>query len=428
MEHKHYHEQSDKSIPTSLPLLEYISNMYHIESERPFYGYKILAVQHLLGSTIPFFTMLEKGGAKAEDIYIVGKAYSSHPIIVERLVQKGYVLSKHAVFDFQEDKPYDSILELHILDSTKQLLKSIGENDKGLIIDDGAKAIRLLHTNYPDLAHRFACVEQTSRGARIVDSLRLACAVINVARSSTKIAYESPVIAKAMVEEFLSSLSKWENARIISLDKKNVLLLGYGFIGEQVARKFLERGFIVSVFDPDTTRLAKAQQTGYKPVTDIQQSYHYADIIVGSSGTPVMAMDDYEKLKPGTLLVNMASTDMEFSAWNLRPRGKIVFQEVLPTDKQYLHDILPLSWRSLYRIEFPSTYIFLTNGGFPSDFSGKINPVPAEDIQLTSALLLVGAIQAIHTTTAGFFDVDHNIQEGIISRYITLKSRMNNTA
>ena len=61
------------------------------------------------------------------------------------------------------------------------------------------------------------------------------------------------------------------------------------------------------------------------------------------------------------------------------------------------------------------------NGGFPSDFSGKINPVPLENIQLTQALLLGGAIQAIKTEKSEFIDVDLKLQKLLIGEYLKLK-------
>lgn len=82
---------------------------------------------------------------------------------------------------------------------------------------------------------------------------------------------------------------------------------------------------------------------------------------------------------------------------------------------------MPLSWRSLYKVQLRQGPIYLANGGFPCDFSGKINPVPAKDIQLTSALLLCGAIQAISEMKTKFVDLDTKIQKLIIAKYRNLQ-------
>ncbi len=414
-------EQEDV-IPEFLHLLDFVSSTYSLEKKRPFQGYKIMAVQHLLGSTLPFFNMLEKGGANPKDIYIVGKAYSSHPLVVELLQKRGYQIVFDDVYDFAEDKPYDSILEKHIIGTCATLLKEMVKNQKGLIIDDGGKAIELLHNTYFDYVQRFVCVEQTSRGARTLSTVKISCPVINVARSDAKTLCESLMIARAMVNEFFQLLRLWEKANVYSLADTTVLLLGYGFIGKQVAKQLVNYGFIVTVYDSDENRQLEAARDGLKSVAFIKKAYSINSIIIGCTGTPVISDEELELLKSGTLLVNMASTDLEFRAWTLRPRGKIIHQQILPSDIQYMKDRMPLSWRSLYKIELPQGYLYLANGGFPCDFSGKINPVPAKDIQLTSGLLLGGAIQAVYENRARFVDLDVTLQQAIVAEYLKVKS------
>ncbi|MFH0773421.1 MAG: NAD(P)-dependent oxidoreductase [bacterium] len=408
-------------IPASLPALTYLSHLYNLEKIRPFDGLKILAVQHLLGSTIPFFEMLEKGGVKPQDVYIVGKAYSSHPKVVKLLQAKGYNVTFDEVFDHIDNLPYDTTLEKHIISTAKNLLDNLGKK-RGLIIDDGGKAIRLLHQLYPQLADRFTGVEQTSRGARLVSTIDLKCPIVNVARSDAKTINESPMIAKSMVDEFVTSLIRWDASGVFKAKGNNMLLLGYGYIGEQVAKKMKNYDFNVTVYDPDSNKLKKAMDDGYVTVSIRANAYDKAHIIVGASGTQVIPHEEYNALAKGTLLVNMASTDTEFSAWNLRPQGKIVDQCILPSDKQYLSTYMPLPWRSLYKIQLSQTYFYLANGGFPSDFSGKINPIPSEDIQLTSALLLGGAIQSTQARKPLFYDLDLDLQNNVISEYNRLKS------
>jgi len=332
-------------IPSSLPLLNYIDSLYSLEGNKPFRNYIILIVQHLLGSSIPFFTMLEKGGVKSKDVYIVGKAYSSHPLVVNRLIQKGYRLRFKDVFECMEDQPYDSILEKHIIQSCRKLFQRIDGNKKGLIIDDGGKAIRLLHEKYPEMVKRFVCVEQTSRGARIVNKINLKCPVINVARSNAKTFYESPIIAKSMVDELINNIKFWKKASVFQLINQKVLLLGYGFIGENVANEFRKHGFNIIVYDSDKTQLQKAYLHGFSIVKKREKAYKFISILVGCTGTSALQEKEFQLLKSGTLLVNMASTDTEFSSWKLRSKGEIVYKHVLQSDKKYLEKLIPCHLR-----------------------------------------------------------------------------------
>jgi len=408
--------KQDNFIPKNLPILDYLDQRYKLKKTKPFKGRLILAVQHLLGSAPPFFKMLEKGGAKPADIFIVGKAYSSHPQIVKRLQDSGYQLSFQQVFDCYENRSYDSLLKKHILQSAKNLFLRINKNQKGLLIDDGGKAIKLLHHYYKERLNQFSCVEQTSRGARNVQTLdKIKCPVINVARSKAKTLCESPAIAKSMVGEFITTFKKCQKTGIIGKAKK-IVLLGYGFIGQNVVKELKKFDFDLKIYDPDKASQEKKKENKLNLICNLNQNLRNADIIIGCTGTSVLQKRQFYNLKKGVILANMASTDLEFSAWSWRPKGEIVWQNILDSDLEYLKDRMPLVWRSLYRVPVKNSYFYLFNGGFPTDFSGKINPVPLSDIQLTSGLLLAGAIQAVETHLSGLIRLNQTTQNLIIKK------------
>ncbi len=406
-----------------LPLLESVSESYSLEERRPFTNYKILVTQHLLGSTASLISMFERGGAKPEDIHIVGKAYSSHPNVVDGLSKRGYKISER-VFDYEEDKPYDSTLEENIKTAVDNIVEETDfENDnyKGLLIDDGGKAIKMLHESYPGLIKHFVCIEQTSRGARALQNVELLTPVINVARSEAKTIHESPLIAHSMVTEFMSSLKRWQD--IIQLHDNRVFLLGYGFIGENVQQELSEQGFDISVYDPDPDKMKRAQAQNLPVVSNRSEAYPASQIIIGCTGNPSIPLEEFNDVRPGSLLVNMASTDTEFSAWELRKKGKVVHEHTLLSDRHRFSSSSssPLPWRSLYRVEEGNTYFYLANGGFPIDFSGSIDPIPPDKIQLTRALLLGAAIQAVDTHEQGLVDLDKSMQDDVVRKYLQLQ-------
>lgn len=417
------YQKYEREIPQTLPLLEFFGRSISIERRRPFEGYSILAVQHLLGSSIPFFEMLQRGGAQPEDIHIVGKAYSSHPAVVNRLIRQGYNLTFDDVFSYAADKPYDTILEEHILAAYKEMVGGTDDSSEGrnfLIIDDGGKALKLIQDSFTTQAH-FVGVEQTSRGARLLSPLTLSFPVINVARSEAKTIHESPMIAEAIVRELFLSLDRWDADGVFHLPEKRALLLGYGYIGECVAKKLLDHGFRVVVYDADSDKAARAaQHPGISTVSYRTQAYPDVSLIVGCTGLPSIPEEEFELIKPGSLLASMASTDTEFSAWHWRREDAIVHTSVLPSDEQYLTRYFPLPWRSLYQCHAGDTHFYLANGGFPIDFSGSVNPVPADSIQLTAALLLAAAMQAIQSQEAGLIPLRPDIQEEVIAEYLKI--------
>jgi len=66
-----------EAIPDTLPLLTYLEIFSDMARKLPFKGYACVFIQHLLGSNIPLIKSIEKGGVGREDMYIIGKAYSS---------------------------------------------------------------------------------------------------------------------------------------------------------------------------------------------------------------------------------------------------------------------------------------------------------------------------------------------------------------
>lgn len=338
-----------------------------------------------------------------------------------RLIRQGYNLTFDDVFSYAADKPYDTILEEHILTACKEMVRrtdDASERRNFLIIDDGGKAIKLVQDSFTTQA-RFVGVEQTSRGARLLAPLAVSFPVINVARSKAKTIHESPVIAEAMVRELLLSLDRWDADDVFHLPEKRALLLGYGYIGERVAKKLLDHGFRVVVYDTDGNKAAQAaQHPDISTVSNRTLAYPDASLIVGCTGMPSTPDEEFKLIKPGSLLANMASSDTEFSAWYWRRKDAIVHTSVLPSDEHYLTRYFPLPWRSLYRCHVGDTHFYLANGGFPMDFSGSVNPIPADSIQLTAALLMAAAVQAVQSQEAGLIPLRPDIQEGIVAQYL----------
>ena len=418
-EKERYSKISNEQVFPSLPLLDYLNKINLIEDQQTFKNYKILATQHLLGSAATLLSMFEKGGAKPQDIYVVGKAYSSHPAVVEGLKNRGYRVSE-GVFDYIEGEQYDLSLERNIEKSFNMIINETDFDNgkqKGLLIDDGGKAIKLLHKSFSELTKYFACVELTSRGYHALQQIPLATPVINVARSEAKTIYESPLIAESMVNEFLKSLNNWKN--VFQLRSKNVLLLGYGFIGENVYKELSKHGFNIIIYDSNPDKIRKAHNQQISIVNNRLEALSGANIIIGCSGNLSILENELQNIQEGALLVNMASTDTEFAAWNLRKQGQVVHERKLSSDKSRISS--PLPWRSLYKVSIRNVNFYLANGGFPIDFSGSIDPIPPNKIQLTRALLLQAAVQATSTERKGLIDLDPEIQANIISEYLRLQ-------
>jgi hypothetical protein len=133
--------------------------------ERPFAGYRIIAVQHLLGSTGGLLRAFVSCGARPQDITVVGKSYSEHGGVIGELRADG--------FDVRRSRRGYS---RDVGDLVKMVLAEARRHPgrKFLVIGDGGKLIRRLeiavqqHDAPPNLARRIFAVEQTTRGPMTV--------------------------------------------------------------------------------------------------------------------------------------------------------------------------------------------------------------------------------------------------------------------
>lgn len=79
------------------------------------------------------------------------------------------------------------------------------------------------------------------------------------------------------------------------------------------------------------------------------------------------------------------------------------------------HELQP--WKNLYSVQSGLRTFYLANGGFPINFSGKLDPIAPEEIQLTRALMYSAGLQAVATQEAGLLPLSEGAQV-MISEWI----------
>jgi hypothetical protein len=133
--------------------------------EKPFAGYRIIAVQHLLGSTGGLLRAFASCGARPQDITVVGKSYSEHASVIRELMADGFDI-RRSRRGYGRD----------VGDLVRMVLAEARRHPgrKFLVIGDGGKLIRRLEIAVqqpgapPNLARRIFAVEQTTRGPMTV--------------------------------------------------------------------------------------------------------------------------------------------------------------------------------------------------------------------------------------------------------------------
>jgi hypothetical protein len=140
-------------IPSSLPILEHLSDFLGVEPE-PFKNTVVVASQHILGSNVALLHYLTLMGVSVENIYVLGKAYSTNFPTLLTLEKLGMHVSPHSVL-----LPPSSISFPHLYEEQRAMAAAealeevIGKLEKFksagtlLILDDGGTAIHTVMTS-----------------------------------------------------------------------------------------------------------------------------------------------------------------------------------------------------------------------------------------------------------------------------------------
>lgn len=150
-------------------------------------------------------------------------------------------------------------------------------------------------------------VEDTEAGHRVYEKLNLDFPVVSVARSPLKDAEDNLAGHSVIfsVERLTRRLGR-------PLSGCRVLVLGFGKVGQGVARAALGRGASVDVFDVRSDRRALALTLGYR-IPDRAIALREADIIVGCTGNGSLHASDLANLRDGAIVASGSSKRLEFT-------------------------------------------------------------------------------------------------------------------
>ncbi|RKZ69035.1 MAG: hypothetical protein DRQ48_08200, partial [Gammaproteobacteria bacterium] len=379
----------------------------------------LVGLQHLFGSTATLIDRLVQGRISPVNVFLLGKPYSTNPRVMHSLQQdSGYWVHPHSTRQTtrqENDEVMDSRIEQTLQRVQGCLAGSGGRSlQRILLIDDGGRAIRMLHRpGFADIRHRFTCVEQTRCGTRNISDLDLQVPVINVAESWAKLHHESPLIAESVNRELTKQLRIMAEHGISAGNR--ALVIGYGSIGSAVACELRSCGYEVAVFETDQAKLQLARREGFTVRRDLQSALRSGGYIIGCTGTAIMTRADHKCIRAGSILISASSADAEFQGWELRKAGTCLGRPESwlsdDTSEQARHPCF-----SLYHVDAGQGGFHLVNGGFPVNFNGGVDPIPPAKIQLTRSLLYLGAVQASHTTESGLHNLDERGQRMIISQ------------
>lgn len=330
----------------------------------------VLARQHLLSTTYDLFEKLFAKGLDANNVFLLGKCYSTNKEVYDCFIARGVYISPYSC-TFDSHRPFDEQTQEGIEKLIESALPRLSDIEKMLILDDGGDLLLACK----DINKNKYGVEQTSSGFRKLKSTTLQYPIVNVARSEAKLKLESPMIAEAVTRKLAPYLKK---------DSK-ILIVGKGPIGNSIY-ELLNKRYLVTCYDISDKN--KFQLSQY-------------DVIIGCTGETIIQPEQLKQCKKGAVLASASSSDIEFPALAMR--------KSIPRSRD-CHQAISLNG------------ITLLNGGFPINFDGSKHSVPPEKIQLTRSLLLVGINQALQSCENGLIALNTGMQNKIIEKYAAISS------
>ncbi len=317
------------------PLLEKVFS--HLEKASNAPQFYLVCCQHLLDAQLKMFEHLIGFGFDPKKIIVLGKAYSSNKEIISALSDLGITVVQPEFTGSSFDSEHKN--------NCKKIVELIPDDTSSIILDDGAELIKAFVESKKKVL--FA-VEQTSSGFRKLEKESLPFPVVNVARSSTKLVQESPLIARLCFERIKSYLSEKQ------IFKPSILVVGLGPIGEAILQVFKLSDFTVEGFD---TKLGHDNLPAF-----IQKMK--PDVIIGATGFNILEKRDIDTLlsEKRTYLISVSSSDREFPVAEFRKDRKI------HNDVTYKN-------------------ITFVNNGFPITFKGNRSELTPFEIEKTICLL-----------------------------------------
>lgn len=362
------------------PLLDNVTKFWKPPSLK---NIVLIGAQHLLGCTAEMIRALCKLGLSPENIFLIGKCYSTSLEAVEDLHKLGvYICPSSSAFNSHKD--FDNQYTENVGNFLKYVFSRISpkKDQKIIVLDDGGTLIKTINQfSEKDKFEILGAVEQTSSGYNFLTkhSSTISFPILNVARSKAKLIHESPFIAKNCLNEISHILGKEK------LIESKTLILGDGPIGQAVCKEISSH--FCEMINPQL-------QDEYS----YQEKLTQANIIIGCTGYTALPAKYFYDLQHNTYLISCSSSDREF-------------------DAVYLRQQIPNYSNCLSNPQIKG--IHLIRSGFPVNFSGKKFVSKPKDIELTISLLFSSILNLLckdHIPN-GFASLDIKSEKFIISKY-----------
>ncbi|MBP6104765.1 MAG: hypothetical protein KA508_06905 [Gammaproteobacteria bacterium] len=379
---------SHKLAVAPMPLLDQMGALgkgYVNFNRTAFFG-----IQHILRTNVPLFQhLIDDLGANPQYIFLSGKGYSDNEE-AEHLLENTLGIRYFKLNPAYAAMPgkYQEVLRTHLRNNWDLFLKTIKGKDieKIVVFDEGGHCFETMPES---LCFKYSMVgiEQTRGGLYSPSIEVLPFPLIEVASSALKRSLESPLIIEAVI----SKLKKLLQRKNTHINEETVFgVVGNGAIGSHLTQYLLSSGHHVMAFDENATAFVGPswKQKNFYRARDIREVIVRASYIFGCTGKDITqgASEYLHTLARDKVFVSCTSEDKEF---------KTLLRTISENkDSRQLEDPAFLEKESELRYISESGGVLTVLGrGFPINFDHSGESVPADQIQLTRALMLAAFIQ-----------------------------------
>lgn len=282
-----YTDNELEAIIDKMPILKDYSSRRNKDLE----GVAVIWRDHFLEDNIGLLTSFMRMGVQAQDILVMDKGDSTK--------HRKEITATFKKLGFQVELLDNNLLEEKSLleNGTKIIDKFITDrkDKKVLILDDGAIISKILiNRKYDNVKAIVELTEMGLRRIRKLDVEELPYPVLNVAKTNLKKFITYKEISNAIFTRTIELLGDEK------LAGRTLIQLGYGDLGETLAKRFRQYGARVSIVDPDTMKLIQSAEEGFTTYRTLEEAMEYEKpfIIIGASGEQsisrkiVMMLDD----------------------------------------------------------------------------------------------------------------------------------------
>ncbi len=295
-----------------------------MSKQKPLKGLRVGATLHVEAKTAALVRTLTAGGA---EVAISGcNPLSTKDEVVAALMTDG--VNVYA-WRGQSERDYYANIN-RVLDHRPDIL-----------IDDGADLISVTHSKRPELIRKIqgAC-EETTTGVNRLRAMAAAGAlkfpVIAVNDTPAKRLFDNRF---GTAESTLQGIMSATNTLIAG---KQIVVVGYGFVGRGIASRAKGLGAIVTVVETDPIRALEATMDGFG-VARMAEAARIGDIFITTTGSiGVIRKEHMRRMKDGVILSNAGHFNVEINLKDL--------SELSVTRRKILDDVGEFKFKDGRRI------------------------------------------------------------------------------